>query len=466
MSRNTAAKYLATDKLPSELRGPRTWRTREDPFEEVWPGIAAKLKEQPGLEAKTLFQELQAEQPGLFQEGQVRTLQRRLKRWRAQEGPDRELFLPQLHRPGEAMQTDFTWMNTLGITIGGEPFAHMVCHCVLPYSNWSWATLCRSESMAAIKKGVQAALVRLGRVPEYHQTDNSTAATHRLDSKRDFNEDYLKFMGHYQMKARTIAVGCKEQNGDVESLNGALKRFVDQQLMLRGNRDFASQEGYVAWLQGILDKRNRTRGARFDEDLAAMRVLAVEPVPEFTEVTVSVGIGGTIRLNRNTYSVPSRLRDEKVRVRMFDDRIDVYHGDRLQLTMERLCGTQGHLINYRHVVHSLLRKPGGFRRYRYREDLFPTQVFRAAFEALEAKLPEREADIEYLRILHLAATTMEADVEVALGQLMRDMQMPLAESVRAIVVPRQTSPPELEAMPIDLTCYDSLLVERCLEVSA
>lgn len=365
------------------------------------------------------------------------------------------------------MQTDFTWMNKLQITIRGQPFEHMLCHCVLPYSNWSWATLCRSESMAAIKKGVQAALVRLGRVPEYHQTDNSTAATHRLDTgKRTFNEDYLGFMSHYQMKPRTIAVSRKEQNGDVESLNGAFKRFIDQQLMLRDDRDFASQDDYVDWLHGQLEKRNRTRGARFDEDLAAMRVIAVGQVPEFTEVTVAVSTGGTIRLNRNTYSVPSRLRGEKVRVRMFDDRIDVYHGGCHQLTVERLLGEQGHLINYRHVVHSLLRKPGGFRRYRYREDLFPTQVFRTAFEALEAKLPEREADIEYLRILHLAATTMEVDVDVALGQLLQDMRLPLAESVRALVVPRQASPPELEAMPIDLTCYDSLLVEGCLEVSA
>lgn len=467
MSRNTAAKYLATDKLPSELRVPRAWRTRPDPFEAVWPAIVAKLHEQPGLAAKTLFQELLDRDAVPYRVGQLRTLQRRFKQWRAREGPDKELFLPQEHRPGEAMQTDFTSMNSLAITIAGEPYEHLLCHSVLPYSDWSWSTPCRSESLPALKQGVQAALRRLGRVPEYHQTDNSTAATHRLETgKRAFNEDYLEFMGHYGMKPRTIAIGRKEQNGDVESLNGALKRAIDQQLMLRGDRDFDSREQYVAWLHGILEARNRTRGARFDEELAAMRPLLVAPVPEYTEVDVRVGSGGTIRVQSNTYSLPARLRDEKVRVRVFDDRLEVSYAECHQLTVERLLGKHGHRINYRHIVGSLLRKPGAFRRYRYRDDLFPTEVFRATFDLLDAKLPEREADIEYLRVLYLAATTMEADVEAALRQLLVRGCLPRADSIRELVAPRQASQPELEVAPVDLTCYDGLLVELCLEVPA
>jgi transposase len=467
MSRNTAAKYLATDQLPSELRVPRTWRTRPDPFEEVWPAIVAKLKEQPGLQAKTLFQDLMTGQRGSYRGGQLRTLQRRLKQWRAQEGPDKELFLPQEHRPGEAMQTDFTSMNSLAITIAGTPYEHLLCHSVLPYSDWSWGTPCRSESLAALKQGVQAALVRLGRVPEYHQTDNSTAATHRLDTgKRAFNVDYLAFMQHYGMQPRTIAIGRKEQNGDAESLHGALKREIDQQLMLRGDRDFDSREQYVTWLHGILEARNRTRGVRLDEELAAMRPLLVSPVPEYTEVDVRVGTGGTIRVHSNTYSLPSRLRDEKVRVRVFDDRLEVFHGGWRQHTVERLLGKRGHRINYRHVVHSLLRKPGAFRCYRYRDDLFPGEVFRAAFERLAGELTEREADLEYLRVLHLAATTMETDVEAALRQLLAGGCMPRADRVRELVAPRQACPPELEVQPVDLSCYDRLLQTQCLEVPA
>ena len=465
MSRNTATKYLRGNELPSQLRQPRTWRTRKDRFEEVWPEVAARLEVEPELQAKTLLEDLMGRHPGRYEAGQLRTLQRRVRGWLAEHGPEKELFLPQEHRPGEAMQTDFTAMASLGITIAGTPYAHLLCHAALPYSDWSWAVPCRSESMAALRAGVQAALLRLGHVPEWHQTDNSTAATHRLDTgKREFNKEYLELMDHFGLKPRTIRVGHKEQNGDIESLNGSLKRHVDQQLMLRGSRDFESQEGYVAWLHGILEGRNRTRGARLEQELAAMRPLTTDPLPEYTEVTAPVHSGGTIRVAKATYSVPSRLRGEVVRVRVYDDRLEVYAG-RLQLTVERLHGKKRHHINYRHVVGPLLRKPGAFRRYRYREDLLPTETFRLAFEALDAALPQREADIEYLRILELAARTMECDVEDALRRLLGSGVLPSADSVRKAVEPAAAEVPILAAQVIDLSSYDALL-EEPLEVPA
>ena len=153
MSRNTASKYIRAGKLPSELNKPHTWRTRSDPFSEHWSEVEQRLKDAPEFEAKTLFEDLLARYPGTFEEGQLRTFQRRVKQWRAQQGPDREVFFNQQHRPGEAFQTDFTWGNTLGVTIGGEAFSHIFCHVVLPYSNWQWATICRTESLAALKRG-------------------------------------------------------------------------------------------------------------------------------------------------------------------------------------------------------------------------------------------------------------------------------------------------------------------------
>jgi len=207
--------------------------------------IRERLKDAPELEAKTIFDHLVEEYPGQYESGQLRTLQRRVGEWRATEGPEQELFFPQAHRPGEAMQTDFTWGTELGITILGEAFPHMLCHPVLPYSNWEWATVCRSESLSSLKRGVQEALFSLGKVPVFHQTDNSTAATHDLKTgKRGFNEEYAAVMRHLNMKPRTIAVGKKEQNGDVEALNGALKRRIKQHLLLRGSRDFETLEQY------------------------------------------------------------------------------------------------------------------------------------------------------------------------------------------------------------------------------
>jgi hypothetical protein len=180
MHRETAPKYIAAGKLPSEMPVVRDWRTRPDPFEEHWPEIEDRLRDTPELEAKTLFELLQEAHPDRYDAGQLRTLQRRIKRWRAAHGPDQEVLLAQQHRPGEAAQTDFTHATELAVTIAGQVFAHLLCVLVLPYSNWQWATVCLSESMAALRRGVQRALFQLGRVPRYHQTDCSTAATHKI----------------------------------------------------------------------------------------------------------------------------------------------------------------------------------------------------------------------------------------------------------------------------------------------
>lgn len=467
MDRKTARKYLKLGKLPSELKRPRTWRTRPDPFEKDWDEIQQRLSEDPDLEAKTLFEDLCEANPGRYQEGQLRTLQRRIKQWRAEKGPPKPLFFPQEHRPGEAMQTDFTWAKDFGVTIAGEPFEHMLCHPVLPYSNWEWVTVCQSESMAALKRGVQSALFVLTRVPEYHQTDNSTAATHDLRGRmRGFNRSYLEFVEHFGMTPRTTGIGEKEQNGDVESANGAFKRYVKQRLKLRGSADFTTRSEYESWLQDLARKRNRHRQKRLNEELKAMKRLRVERFAEFTEEEVRVSQGATIQVRSNAYSVPSRLRGEKVRVRIYDDRLEVYYAQKRQLTVERLRGRGGHRINYRHVIWSLSRKPGAFQRYRYREDLFPAVVFRRAYDALSERLPQRRADIEYLGCLKIAAETMQCEVELALDLLLEGGKIPTAEAVRALVQPAAPVVPQLELAAVDLSCYDQLLADGIQEVAS
>jgi len=174
MDRKTARKYIAEGKVPSAMPTERVWRTRDNPFKCVWGLVVTLLTAAPELEAKTIFDYLCREHPGQFEEGQLRTLQRHVRQWRAQEGPPKEVFFPQAHRPGEAAQTDFTWATELGVTINGALFEHMLCHFVLPYSNWAWATVCFSESLLALRSGVQTAIFRLGRVPKYHQTYIST----------------------------------------------------------------------------------------------------------------------------------------------------------------------------------------------------------------------------------------------------------------------------------------------------
>jgi len=468
MDRKTARKYLTAGVLPSEAAAPRDYRTRPNPFEERWAEVEALLRETPEFEAKTLLELLQEKYPGVYDTGQLRTLQRRVRRWRAEQGPEKEVVFGQRHRPGEAAQTDFTWASSLGITIAGQLFVHMLCVLVLPYSNWQWATVCLSESMAALRKGVQRALFQLGRVPRYHQTDNSTAATHRIPDdrrelvdgvRRPFNADYLAMMRHFGMTPRTTEIGAKEQNGDVEAGNGAIKRRLEQALLVRGSRDFASPNDWQAFIDQVLRKANSARGPRVTEDLEAMRELNVAKLLEFVEEDVRVSDWSTVRIKHCAYSVPSRLIGEWVRVRVFDDKLEVYFADLLQLECERLRGRNLHRIDYRHVIWSLVRKPGAFARYVYREEMFPTVDFRRAYDAIQARHAGIQGDVEYLRILHLAASTMESDVAAALALLATSGKPITIDAVKALVTAEPTSieVPPLAPLPVDLHAYDALI---------
>lgn len=470
MHRETARKYVAAGKLPSELKQPRDWRTRSDPFEEHWPEVEARLRATPELEAKTLFGLLQEQYPGRYEDGQIRTLQRQVKGWRAAHGPEREVVLAQQHRPGEAAQTDFTHATELAVTIAGLLFVHMLCVLVLPYSNWQWATICLSESMAALRKGVQRALFQLGRVPRYHQTDCSTAATHRIPEgqaecvegegrKRPFNAEYVALMRHLGMTPRTIEPGEKEQNGDVEAANGAIKRRLEQALLVRGSRDFESVDAWQAFVDETLRKANANRGRRVAEDLAAMRELDVAKLPEYVEEDVRVSEWSTVRVKHCAYSVPSRLMGEWVRVRIFEDRLEVVFAGKTELACERLRGRNLRRIDYRHVIWSLVRKPGGFARYVYREEMFPSLAFREAYDAIQAAQPGTKGDLEYLRILHLAASTMESEVAAALALLQMARKPVTADAVKAMVAstPASIDVPALAPAAVDLADYDALL---------
>jgi hypothetical protein len=324
--------------------------------------------------------------------------------------------------------------------------------------------------MAAMRKGVQRALFQLGRAPRYHQTDNSTAATHRIpdgqaacfaDGKRPFNAEYVALMQHFGMTPRTTAVGAKEQNGDVESANGAFKRRPEQALLVRGSRDFESVEAWQVLVDQVARKANAHRGRRVEEDLAAMRELHVAKLPEYVEEEVRVSEWSTVRVKHCAYSVPSRLMGKWVRVRIFEDRLEVRFADEVQLACDRLLGRNLRRIDYRHVIWSLIRKPGAFARYVYREEMFPSPVFRVAYDAIQAQHPGTRGDLEYLRILHLAASTMEADVAVALSLLQMAATVITAAAVKEMIAAGPTSidVPPLAPSVVNLAAYDALLPE-------
>jgi transposase len=274
MSERTARKYVRSGATPSAAKAPHTWRTRVDPFAEVWPEIEALLRQDAGLQAKTVWEELNRRHAGRFSAGQLRTLQRRFLGWRVKAGPECEVFFAQTHVPGEQGQSDFTDMRELEVVIAGEPFMHLLYHFVLTYSNWESVSICPSESFEALSAGMQTAFWRLGGVPIEHRTDNLSAATHELAESRGrkFTERYRELTDHYGLRASRNFPGNAHENGDVESANGRLKNTIDQRLRLRGSRAFASREAYEGFLDICVQARNATRAARIEEERVHLRL--------------------------------------------------------------------------------------------------------------------------------------------------------------------------------------------------
>src|SRR6476659_3710838 len=181
MDRKTARKYIQNQKTPEELQQRHTWRTRQDPLLPVWPKVERMLTDAPELEAKGLFEFLLSEPGSDLKAHHLRTFQRRVHHWRVAHGPEKEVFFAQKHQPGLAMELDWTHAKEVAVTVQGKPLDHLLCHCVLPYSNWQWATRCQSESFLSLLSGLQAALQRLGKVPKCLGTDQSSAATHEIN---------------------------------------------------------------------------------------------------------------------------------------------------------------------------------------------------------------------------------------------------------------------------------------------
>ena len=249
-----------------------------------------------------------------------------------------------------------------------------------------------------------------------------------------------------------------DSNGDVESSNGGLKTAIDQRLRLRGSRDFASREAYEGFLGVCITARNALRSTRLEEERGHLHPLPVRPLPAYREFYATVSRASAIRVVKRSYSVSSRLVGHRVRVRLHADIVELdYQGERIAVT-ERLVGKDTHRIDYRHIIHSLVRKPGAFRRYVFREALFPRLEFRRAYDALLLEQNQR-ADFDYVRILHLAASDGEETVRAALAQLLGSATAPTYEAVRATVRGARTpnAVPCLEVTEPDLRVYDRLL---------
>ena len=457
----TARRYVRAGRGPRELKVAHTWRTRPDPVEAIWPDAQRWLEETPELEAKALFEHLLSEGANRVDGRALRTFQRRVMQWRRKHGPPKEVCFAQVREPGHSLQFDWTHASELEITINGVAYPHLLAHAVLPYSNWEWAVPCQSESVLSLKLGVQEAYWRLGGVTVELQTDQSSTATHQLrrgKSERGLNGEYLALCEHLGVTPRTIAIKCPNQNGDVESAQGHLKRRLKQHLLLRRSRDFASAAEYAAFVAGVCTGINGLRAAKIAEETARLRSLPSTRFPEAEEITVRVSCYCTARVKNCAYSVPSRLIGAFVQARVSEADISFHYLGEVVAAYPRSQGQQPR-IDYRHVIDSLVRKPGAFAQYLYREELFPRPVFRQAYDRLKTA-EEGKASARYLRVLHLAVEFGEDRVAGALGALLRQGELPLADVIEpGLREPAPARPVDLAAFTPDLSSYDSLISE-------
>jgi len=299
MDRKTARKYIQAGQGPGEAARERGWRTRKDPFVEFWPEVEAWLSANPGMQARSAFEELQRRYPGRFEDRQLRSLQRRFKQWRLDHGVAvKAIYFAQEHQPGRLLQLDWFHPRDFAVTISGEAFRHLLCHCVLSFSNWEWVSVCHSESFSSLKTALQGALWDLGGVPSLCQVDNSSTATHRLSGqgqRRGFNERFLGLLAHYGMQPKTIQLGQANENGDVESAHSHLRRYLVDTLALRGSADFESIEAYEAWLREQLARRNASRALKLAQERELMAELPPVRLPEYEEQPCQVNKYGLVR---------------------------------------------------------------------------------------------------------------------------------------------------------------------------
>jgi hypothetical protein len=460
------ARRIETDvTLPSQkLR--RYWRSRPDPFVDVWDSIVVPLLRQaPQLMGVTLLRKLQEDHPDQFPGGMLRTLQRRVSHWRALEGPTKEVFFPQEHSPGARGLSDFTNMNALGITVAGMPFDHLLYHFVLAFSRWEYACVVDTgESFEALSAGLQNALWQAGGCPKEHRSDSLSAAFKNLKQEDDFTVRYAALLAHYGMEGTRNNRGLGHENGSVESSHRFLKEAISQALLLRGYRDFANRGDYDAFVRDAVMRRNRRHAAAFRIEREQLADLPPQRTTDFTEDEARVTRCGKFTVRTVLYSAPSRLIGHQLKVRLYSDRLECYLAAALVLTLPR--GTRSgerRIIDYRHFIEALKCKPQAFKGLVFRDTLFPREAYRRTWEALDCQLSQRLVCHTMVGLLELAGMDgIEAVLAERLDALRTSNQLPDLKALRDEFAPRDQLCPTVRIDMPPVSAYDTLLDEPML----
>ncbi len=459
----TAYRLEKDPRLPSQKKEPRS-RRRPDPLEGVWDSeVVPMLKAAPALRPVGVFEELLRRHPHL-EPGVRRTLERRIRSWRAVHGPDREVIFRQEHPPGRMGLSDFCDMRDLGVSVAGVPLDHRLYHFRLPFSGFESAhVVLGGESFVALAEGLQNALWTLGGAPQQHRSDSLSAAFRNLDAdaKEDATRGYEALCAHYGMTPTRNNAGVSHENGSIESAHGHIKRALEDELLLRGSRDFDSLAAWRKFVDELVGRRNARNAARIDLERAALKELPPRKTSDYEEARVTVTSSSAFTLRKVFYTVPSRLIGHKLLVRLYDDRLDVFQGGSHLLTLprgrSRPNGKHGHVVDYRHVIHSLRRKPMALLNLVYRDQLFPRRAYARAFDALLAQAGEKAVCRTMVSLLALAhERACEAELAIALEEGLNAGRLPSLPALMERFAPKTASAPNVVIALPALALYDAI----------
>jgi hypothetical protein len=462
-STSTAYRIEADPRLPSQKKEPRG-RRRPDPLADVWEAeVIPILEAAPGIRAIAVLEELRRRHPDLNPNVR-RTLERRMRAWRALAGPEQDVIFRQIHEPGRLGLSDFTDMADLDVEVAGEPLAHRLYHFRLAFSGFEHAeVVLGGESFVALAEGLQNALWSLGGVPKEHRSDSLSAAFRNLDrnAQEDLTRRYAALMRHYDMAPSRNNAGIAHENGAIESAHGHLKAAIRDALLLRGSRSFDDLTAYRRFVDEVVGQRNARNRKRVELERPQLGRLPKRRTVDFEEKIVTVTSAGGFILKRVFYTVPSRLIGHRLRARIYDDRIDCYLGSTHVVTLQRgqpVSATQGgHVVDYRHVIHALRKKPMALLNLVYRDQLFPRIAYARAFEMLRSQQGDKRAcriTVELLALAHERAC--EAELALAIEAELDAGRAPDLGALRARFVPEPGAIPEVTVELVPLDAYDEL----------
>jgi hypothetical protein len=464
ISVRSARRLEQCTRLPSQ-REARHWRTRPDPLAEVWDSqMKPLLQAAPGLTAVSLLEEMQRRYPGRFGPGILRTLQRRVRQWRALEGEEREVFFAQEHEPGRLGLSDFTDASELQVRVGGQLLEHRLYQFALAYSGWRHVeVILGGESWVALSQGLQNALWALGGVPTEHRTDSLSAAFNNLSEREQLTRRYEELCERYGMHPTRNNRAASHENGAIEARQGSIKHFIEQALLLRASRQFDTLHDYRQFIAEISARANARVLKALSVERARLQALPKTRSNDYEELDARVSKFALISIKHVLYSVPSRLIGHRLKVRVFDAHIEAYLGEHCVLNAQRpRSGADGTLrakvIDYRHLLPALKRKPGALVRWRLRDALFPRSEYAMTWLCLLEQLPERSAARIMIGLLDLAAGHgCEALLAQRLAQLLERNELPDLSRLSEEFAPRSAVLPSVAVTLPTLASYDELM---------